>query len=46
MKWVKKYEEIIIPVIALFLSLAVAGVVIAFLGKNPFAAFGNLLQGS
>ena len=46
MKWVKKYEEILIPVIALFLSLAVAGVVIALLGKNPFAAFGNLLQGS
>lgn len=46
MKWVKKYEGILIPVIALILSLAVAGVVIAFLGKNPFTAFGNLLQGS
>lgn len=46
MKWVKKYEGILIPVVALLLSLTVAGVVIAFLGKNPFEAFGNLLQGS
>lgn len=46
MKWVKKYEGILIPVVAILLSLTVAGVVIAFLGKNPFAAFGNLLQGS
>ncbi len=46
MRWVKKYEGALIPVIALLLSLAVAGVVIALLGKNPFSAFGNLLQGS
>lgn len=46
MKWVKKYEGILIPVVALLLSLTVAGVVIAFLGKNPFEAFGNFLQGS
>lgn len=46
MKWIKQYEETIIPVIALLLSLTVSGIVIALLGKNPFAAFANLLQGS
>ena len=46
MRWNKKYEGVFISVIALLVSLIVAGTVIAFLGKNPFAAFGNLLQGS
>lgn len=46
MNWVKKHEGVFTSVIALLLSLAVAGVVIALLGKNPFSAFGNLLQGS
>ncbi|MBQ4559741.1 MAG: ABC transporter permease [Tyzzerella sp.] len=46
MKWVKQYEETIIPVIALLLSLTVAGIVIALLGNNPFAVFANLLRGS
>ena len=46
MRWDKKYEGAFISVIALLVSLIVAGTVIAFLGKNPFVAFGNLLQGS
>ena len=46
MRWVKKHEEILIAIVAILLSLTVAGVVIAVLGKNPFAAIGNLLQGS
>ena len=46
MKWLKKNEEVLIPIIAILFSLTVAGGVIAILGKNPFAAFGNLLQGS
>lgn len=46
MRWNKKFEGVLIPVIALLFSLTVAGVVMALLGKNPFAAFGNLLQGS
>ena len=41
----KKFEGILIPIVALLISLTVGGVVIALLGKNPFSAFGNLLQG-
>ena len=46
MKSLKKYEGVVIPLIALILSLTICVIVIALLGKNPFAAFGNLLQGS
>lgn len=42
----EKYQSFSIPVFAILLSLIVGAVVIAVLGKNPFAAYGNLLQGS
>lgn len=46
MKLVKKYEGVVTPLIALLLSLTICMIVIALVGTNPFAAFGNLLQGS
>ena len=42
----EKYQVITIPVFAIVLSLVVGAIVIALLGKDPFAAYGNLLQGS
>jgi len=42
----EKYQTITIPVFAIILSLIVGAIVIALLGKDPFAAYGNLLQGS
>lgn len=42
----EKYQRLFIPVFAILLSLIVGAIVIACLGKNPFAAYGNLLQGS
>lgn len=42
----EKFQSFSIPVFAILLSLIVGAVVIAVLGKNPFAAYGNLLQGS
>lgn len=42
----EKYQSFSIPVFAIILSLIVGAVVIAILGKNPLAAYGNLLQGS
>ena len=42
----EKYQSFTIPVFAIVLSLIVGAVVIGCLGKNPFAAYGNLLQGS
>lgn len=42
----EKYQNITIPVFAIMLSLLVGAVVIALLGKNPFSAYLNLLQGS
>lgn len=46
MKQKEKHQKIAIPVFAIVLSLAVGAVVIAVLGKNPFLAYCNLLQGS
>ena len=42
----EKHQNITIPVFAIVLSLLVGAVVIACLGKNPFSAYLNLLQGS
>lgn len=42
----EKHQNITIPVFAIVLSLLVGAVVIAILGKNPFSAYLNLLQGS
>ena len=42
----EKHQNITIPVFAIMLSLLVGAVVIALLGKNPFSAYLNLLQGS
>ena len=42
----EKHQNITIPVFAIVLSLLVGAVVIACLGKNPFSAYMNLLQGS
>lgn len=42
----EKYQSFSIPVFAILLSLVVGAVLIALLGKNPFAAYTNLLQGS
>ncbi len=42
----EKYQSVSIPVFAILLSLIVGAIVIAVLGKNPLAAYGNLLQGS
>lgn len=42
----EKHQNITIPVFAIILSLLVGAVVIGILGKNPFSAYLNLLQGS
>ncbi len=42
----EKYQFISIPVFAILISLIVGAVAIAVLGKNPFSAYLNLLQGS
>ena len=42
----EKYQYIPISVFAILLSLLVGALVIALLGKNPFSAYLNLLQGS
>lgn len=42
----EKHQKFTIPVFAILLSLIVGAVVIGILGKNPFAAYMNLLQGS
>lgn len=42
----EKRQSYMIPVFTILLSLIVGAVVIAFLGKNPFYAYYNLLQGS
>ena len=42
----EKHQVYTIPVFAIILSLIVGAVVIAILGKNPFSAYLNLLQGS
>lgn len=36
----------LIPIISVLIGLLVGGIIIAILGKNPFQAFFNLLQGS
>ena len=41
-----KLSAITIPILAIVISLLVGAVVIAALGKNPFSAYLNLLQGS
>ncbi len=38
--------KIFVPVFAILLSLIVGAIIIALLGKNPFSAYLNLLQGS
>ena len=42
----EKHQSFTIPVFAIVLSLIVGAVVIAVLGKNPFSAYANLMQGS
>ena len=42
----EKQQKITVPVFAILISLMVGAVVIAVLGKNPFSALWNLLQGS
>lgn len=42
----EKRQGITIPLFAILLSLLAGAVVILFLGKNPLAAYMNLLQGS
>lgn len=42
----EKRQRYMIPVFSIILSLIAGGVVIALLGKNPFQAYYNLLQGS
>ena len=42
----EKRQAYMIPVFSILISLIVGAVVIAFLGKNPFLAYYNLLQGS
>ena len=42
----EKQQKITVPVFAILISLIVGAVVIAVLGKNPFSALWNLLQGS
>lgn len=42
----EKYQIYTIPIFAILLSLLVGAIVIAVLGKNPFSAYWNLLQGS
>ena len=39
-------QELLIPVIAVVLSLLIGGIIIALLGFNPFDAYGALIQGS
>ena len=39
-------EPVSVPLFAILLSLLAGAVVILFLGKNPVAAYQNLLQGS
>lgn len=41
-----KYQKIIIPIVAVLLSLIMGAVVILVMGKNPIEAFISLLQGS
>jgi len=42
----EKRQSFTIPIFAILLSLVVGAVVITLLGKNPFSAYMNLLQGS
>ncbi len=42
----EKYQSVTIPLFAILISLIVGAVIIASLGKNPLAAYQNLLQGS
>lgn len=42
----EKRQTIIVPVFAILMSLIVGAVVIGMVGKNPIAAYHNLLQGS
>lgn len=42
----EKRQKYMIPVFTILLSLIVGALVIALLGKNPFRAYYNLLQGS
>ena len=42
----EKWQSISIPVAAILISFIAAAIVIFMLGKNPFQAFLNLLQGS
>ncbi len=41
-----KKQNILIPILAILLSLVAAAVILLILGKNPLSAFYNLLQGS
>lgn len=42
----EKRQSITIPIFSILLSLIAGGIILAILGKNPFSAFYNLLQGS
>ncbi len=41
----EKYQVFTIPAFAILLSLVAGAIIIALLGKNPFSAYLNLLQG-
>lgn len=42
----ERYQAVTIPLFAIILSLLAGAVIILFQGKNPLAAYQNLLQGS
>lgn len=42
----EKWQSITIPVFSILLSLVAAAIVILVIGKNPFSAYLNLLQGA
>lgn len=41
----KKTQSVTIPLLCVLIGLIVGAIVIAVLGKNPFMAYYNLLQG-
>ncbi|MCM3588694.1 ABC transporter permease [Mesobacillus maritimus] len=42
----EKWQPITIPLVSIFISFIAAAIVILIIGKNPFQAFYNLLQGA
>lgn len=41
----KNFQNILVPLFCILIALLAGGIVIALLGKNPFTAYYNLLQG-